>query len=282
MTRRCLAGAILLSLIAPAFGAEDAVDRAWAVLRKSLDESNPVHRAAAVAALGSAGTLPRVVSTIESMLEDKDYVVRETAAATLGEMKSTGSIPKLKKALNDEAPEVVFTAAKSLWTMGDESGKQILLDVLAGDRGTSSGMVKGAMRDAKLKLHSPTALARMGVNEASGALLGPFSMGILVAEDAMKDGGRSTRALAANLLATDSDQSATQALADALTDKSALVRAAAIRALGHRLASNAIPTFVPLLDDTHTAVRCMAAATIIKLDTIPYRTPGETTAPQVK
>jgi|SRR5579883_1980436 len=261
---------------------DDAVDRSWAVLRKSLDDANPVHRAAATAALGSAGAQPRVISTIEGMLDDKDYVVRQTAAATLGELKATSAIPRLKQALNDEAPEVVFTAAKALWNMGDHSGSDVFLEILAHDRGASSGMMKGAMRDAKVKMHSPTALARMGVREASGALLGPFSMGIVVADEAMKDGGANTRALCASLLATDSNPETIQPLADALTDKNPVVRAAAIQALGHRLASNSISTFVPLLEDNHTAVRCMAAATIIKLDTIPYRAPGETTAPPVK
>jgi hypothetical protein len=61
------------------------------------------------------------------------------------------------------------------------------------------------MRDAKSKLHSPSKLVTMGVNKASGALLGPFSLGIIAAENFMKDTWAPGRAIAASLLSEDCD-----------------------------------------------------------------------------
>ena len=64
-------------------------------------------------------------------------------------------------------------------------------------------MVQGAIRDAKAKMRNPAGLAMMGIREASGVLLGPASMGIVVAEDALKDKGASGRVIAAGYLAKD-------------------------------------------------------------------------------
>jgi HEAT repeat protein len=52
------------------------------------------------------------VGLIESALDDKEVSVREAACATLGELKARTSIPKLRMALADAAPEVVFAAGR--------------------------------------------------------------------------------------------------------------------------------------------------------------------------
>ncbi len=94
-------------------------------------------------------------------------------------------------------------------------------------------MVRGAMRDAKRKLHSPSQLALMGVKEA-GAFLGPASMGVTVAQEALKDGGAPGRAVAAGILGKDLDPYALTLLEWALNDKNWAVRAAVAKALGNR------------------------------------------------
>jgi HEAT repeat protein len=48
---------------------------------------------------------------IEKGLQDKDALVRQTAAAALGESGAKEAIPYLRAAL-DDSPEVSFTAAK--------------------------------------------------------------------------------------------------------------------------------------------------------------------------
>jgi hypothetical protein len=39
------------------------------------------------------------------------------------EKQEDSCIPKLRQALDDDAPEVSFTAARILWEMGDTSGR---------------------------------------------------------------------------------------------------------------------------------------------------------------
>lgn len=255
----------LLVFIPFALWADDLETNAWNVLNNGMVESNPAKRAQALTALGSIGPMPRALSLIEGALADKDPVVRQTAVAVLGEMKSTASIPKLREALNDEAAEVNFTAAKALWDLGDQSGESIFIDVLAGDRKTSEGVIKNSMRDAKSKLRNPAALAKMGVNETSGALLGPFSLGIVAIEDFLKDSSAPARALSAKLLSTVSDPESLAQLEAALQDKNPAVRAAAAKALNQRNSRESIPKIEPLLADSHLSPRCMGAAAIVKL-----------------
>lgn len=236
----------------------------WDVLKEGLAEHNTSKRAQAITALGSIGVTPGIVKMVVGALKDKDVVVRQTAAIVLGEMHARRAVPNLRKALDDESAEVSFAAARSLWQLGDRSGRDILCEVLTGDRKTGPGMIEGGIRDAKRKLHSPAAMAKIGIDQAVG-LFGPFSMGVWFAEDLFKDKGAAARALSAKLLSTDPDPGATRELELALDDKSSAVRAAAARALGARAVPDSIAKIQPLLLDGNDGVRYMAAAAIVRL-----------------
>ncbi len=255
---------LLLWLVPSVFCATEAENSAWGVLNHALSESNPAKRVQAITALGSIGAAPHVLDLLEASLNDKDATVRQSAAAVLGEAQARPAIPLLKKALDDESAEVSFTAARSLWEMGDQSGREILWAVLAGDQKTGPGMIEGGIRDAKSKLHSPSALAKIGIDQAAG-FLGPFSIGVWFAEDLMKDKGAPARALSAKLLASDPDPSSADQLERALEDKNSAVRAAAARAVGQRPNPEKIAQLEPLLTDGNDGVRDMAAAAIIRL-----------------
>jgi HEAT repeat protein len=252
-------------LLAPTPHAADLRSRSWEVLSGGMSDSNPVKRAQALAAIGTLGLTQRSISAVEAGLNDKDSFVRQTAVAVLGDMRSRRSIPKLRQALNDDAPEVKFAAAKTLWEMGDRRGRGILIGILSGEEKSSSGFVKSQMRQAKKDLHEPVGLAKFGLSAGAGTLFGPFAMGLGFAEDMLKDQGAPSRALAANLLAKDSDAQSLEQLEQALDDKNAGVRAAAARALGRRFSRSSIPKLEPLLEDKAEGPRYMAAAAIIRL-----------------
>ena len=241
--------------------------QAWQVLDKGLGEANPEKRRQAIAAAGAMGPTEHAMKIVVHGLDDKDTLVRQTAAAELGEMRSSQAIPYLKKAL-DDTTEVSFTAAESLWKLGDKSGRDVFKGVLEGELNNSPGMITGAVRDAKHKLRNPKILALMGVQEAAGALLGPASMGIMVAKEALQDSGSSGRVLASRYLSEDPDPYALTLLEWALADKNWAVRAAVARALGLRGNAATIAKLQPLLSDSHPAVAYMAAAAIIRLSSL--------------
>ena len=239
---------------------------AWDILKQGLDDKNPDRRRQAVTAIGSIGLTPETVKLVEHGLRDDDPAVRQTGAAELGQMKSLSSIPALKAALDDPSGEVVFTAAKALWDMGDRSGETVLQEVLTGQQKSSSGFIDGAVRDARSKMHDKKYLARMGIKEAGGALLGPFSIGITAVEELMKDGGAPGRLIAATLLAQKCDARNLQMLEFAFKeDKNNTVKAGIAKAIGQCGNRDDIPRLEERLSSSNDALKFMSAAAIIKL-----------------
>ena len=244
---------------------QPAQTRAWEMLVAGIRDGKASKRTAAIAALGALGPQPRAVRLIEEALDDKDFSVRQAAAIGLGEMKARESISKLRGALNDKSPEVSFAAARSLWQMGDRSGRDILVEVLDRERKTSEGSVKSNLRDTYKKYHSRSALALIGAKQAAGMLFGPLSLGITAAQELAKDKSAPVRALSASLLAWDPSDDAAHGLDDALQDKNWIVRAAAAEALGKLPRNGQIEELAPLLDDDKEVVRFMAASSIVRL-----------------
>jgi len=240
----------------------------WEILSGGATDHNLIHRQEALAALGTVGPNARAIRLVVAALEDHDASVRQLAARNLGEMRARSAIPKLRQALKDDSGEVCFAAAKSLWDMGDRSGRQVFIDILAGEKSNSPGLVKEQLTSAKRKLHDPKELAFIGAEEAAGALFGPAGWGIKIMKEATKDRSASARAMSASILAHDRNEDSRQQLHDALWDKNWLVREAAAQALGASRQRDQISYLQDLLQDDKAAVRYMAAASIIRLSTL--------------
>ena len=237
---------------------------AWDVLTKGAGEANLVHRAQAVTAIGTI-RLARADKLVETALSDKDPTVRLAAVNALAERKSRTLIPKLKRALDDDAAEVSFRAALALWELGDRSGQDLLRAVLAGERKQSASFISRQVKDAKSTLHNRKALVWMGAKEGAGFLFGPLGYGMGMVEGMTKDASAPERALAAVALGLDKDPKMIDDLTAALDDKNPLVRVTAAKALGAYADRTLVPKLEPLLDDKHDAVRYMAAASIVRL-----------------
>lgn len=245
----------------------DGSKTAWAVLDKSLGDSS-ARRQQALAAVGSIGEPnPGAVQRAEAALQDKDTLVREAAALALGELNAPDSIPALKHALED-SPEVAFAAAKSLTRLGDASGRDVVVAVLAGERKGGPGMVTNAVRKAKGELHHPTGLVLDGAKDATSAMFPPAGMVFPATKDAMdlKGKGAPGRAAAAAYLALDPDPYAVTLLEWALNDDSEWVRMEAAKDLGARGNSGSLDKLTAALNDEHTGVRDFAAAAIIRIN----------------
>ncbi|MGA2878359.1 MAG: HEAT repeat domain-containing protein [Bryobacteraceae bacterium] len=240
---------------------------AWDVLKPGLVDTNPLNRRQAVTATGSIGLDTEAIRQVEWALQkDTDPLIRATAAAELGEMKSRQSFPALKAALDDPSGEVGFAAAKSLWDMGDKTGRGFIEDVVAGQQNATDGGVKGALRRADRLRYDPKKMAVIGAKSASGALLGPFNIGVIAAEQVFKGGAEAARMQALNLLAEDCDAQTFKLLEAASTDdKTWAEKAAAAKALGRCGNPDAIPKLERNLADSNAAVRFMSAAAIIRL-----------------
>ncbi len=239
---------------------------AWEVLKAGLAETNPLNRRQAVTATGSIGLDPEAIRLVEAALKDKDSLIRATAAAELGEMNSRGSIPLLRSALDDPAGEVGYAAARSLWQMGDKAGRGFLEDVVAHQQQATDSGVKGAVHRADRLRHDPKAMTVLGLKSASGALLGPFNIGVIATEQVFKNGPVAVRMEALNLLAQDCDAQTFKLLSVAATgDKPWAEKATAAKALGKCGRTDAVPALEQNLSNSNAAVKFMSAAAIIRL-----------------
>lgn len=255
---------LLLVLTVCAALAQVTDESPWQALDAGLKDTNPARRISAVLAMSVVKPQPRPVALLEGMITDKDLGVRQAVCATLGDMKSTASVKMLKQALEDKAPEVIFAAARALYSMNDPAGREVLTGVLLGEQKDSSGFMTTSIRDAKLKLRDPKALLLIGVNQAA-ALLGPVGAGVPLAEQLLKDGQASGKTIAALLLATDTSVESKTAIRQALSDKNWTVRAAATRAVALRGLGEDYPDLKALLDDKREEVKYAAAAAMIRL-----------------
>ena len=239
---------------------------AWEVLDKSLSAGS-IERQQALAALATlAASDPHAVRAAEAALQDKDAQVRQYAALTLGQLKSRDAVPALTKAL-DDTNEAAFAAAKSLIELGDKGGEPMLIAVIAGERKDTPGILTNAVREAKQKIRHPQGLFLMGAEDATGAMFGPAAMGITAVKDTadLKGKGTPGRAAAAAYLAKDPDPYAIPLLEWALADDNQFVRLEAAKALGARGGQASIPKLEYTLNDSHNAVRDMAAASILRI-----------------
>jgi HEAT repeat protein len=249
-----------------------ARSRAWQVLLAGVNDKKALGRVSALTALGDLGGGGVRLAAIR-LREDKDADVRTCAALALAQMKSRAAISSLRAALHDPDAGVSFAAAQALWQLGDRSGRQVLLEVLTGQRAASDSFLHSSMRDVQHKLQNPRALVYMGAEKGAGALMGPFSFGIPVAKQFLADPANAQRALTANLLSRAPDRDTLEALKNALWDKDWAVRQASARAVGSMKRRDFIPLLIPLLNDDKPPVRYAAAVAILKI------MPGVPTAP---
>jgi HEAT repeat protein len=270
----CMAFVIALTVLSYALlhaaaGAELPANAqtAWDVLDKSLHDGSTERRQQAIAALSTMGEIDGAVKRATLMLDDKDPLVRQSAALALGAMHAHAAAPRLEQAVDDSSPEVAFAAAKALIEIGDPAGEPMLIAVLSGERKDGPGMMTNAMRKAKDKLHHPAGLALMGAQDATGAMFGPVSFVIPAVKDAvdLKGKGAPGRAAAAAYLVKDPDPYAIALLEWALGDDNQFVRFEAARGLGQRGNAGSIPKLEADLNDSKTMVRDMVAAAIIRI-----------------
>jgi HEAT repeat protein len=246
---------------------EAATARAWRTLSDGVNAKRFNDRIIALKALADLGPNPRGIRLVATVLKDKDPDVRAQAAATLGEMKSRVAIAPLRLALDDEAPQVSFAAARSLWQLGDTAGRRVLLEVLQGEKGTKDGFLAGHVRGARRQLQDKKGLVAMGAEKGAGGFLPlPFSLGVGLVKGEFSPETNLARADCANLLARRPDKETMLAFKAALVDRDWSVRAAAARALGQMGRPEARQWLEFALQDSKPAVRDAAAVAILRMN----------------
>ena len=120
-------------------------------------------------------------------------------------------------------------------------------------------------------------MATLGIEEGIGFI--PFAgIGLTAFKALHVDDVSPVRAAAAKMLATDTDADSGIALVRATSDKNWIVRSAALEAIAKRGNPALLKGILPAMKDDNTAVRCTAAAAVIRLSTIASKKLPETPA----
>jgi len=248
---------------------EERNQQAWTKLTDALgDVKHAQTRIQALAALGMLRS-PRAEKMITDAMKDPDVDVRTAAALAAGQTKDRNMTTPLRNLLDDKEPQVVFTAAETLWKMNDKSGEDILMAVVDGDRKSGPNLMHGAEHDINKELHDPAAIARMGALQGASMLLGPFGFGITAYEYIHKSGGDLSRVSAIELIAQERTEPIHKELVAALGDKDLTVRAAAAKALADYHDKATSMAVYALLADAKNPVRLTAAAAYLRTTGVP-------------
>jgi HEAT repeat protein len=266
--------------IVPAASAPSTEDTARDILQKAAQDKNPDVRKQAAIALSLGGPREPFLTELETMLHDRDVEVRLAAVSSLADLKTRRTTEDLRKALNDDVPEVSFAAAKALYSANDPEGKRALLSVLSGETKTASGFLTRQKRDALRMMHTPRTMVMFALKTGVGFAPVPgLGEGISSMQGILTDPGVSGRAMAALLLGKEKDLETLAALRESLSDKDASVRAAGVHALALRNDPALQKDLIPLLEDKKEPVRLRAAAGYLRLQLIRGTHPRRSNSP---
>jgi HEAT repeat protein len=244
--------------------ADDRTRQAWTILTNAATDSK--HTQTRIQALAALQLLdnPRSAHLITGAMADSELDVRTAAVMAAGATRDRHLIPDLRKLLDDKEPQVAFSAAMTLWKMGDRSGADILMAVVNGQHSAGPTMIHGAEHRVDNDLHNPAMLARLGAMQGASMLLGPFGFGITAFEFIHQSGGDLARVSAIEEAAHQRTPTVHTALQNALADKDPTVRAAAAKALADYRDSTTSLALYALFADSKYPVRLTAAAAYLR------------------
>ncbi len=246
---------------------KDPKAQAWSVLYTGLADSSVDKRTTAVQVLGLLQDDPKATEAALKALKDDKPEVRAAAAQSLGDMKARSAIPQLIEMVNDKEPSVIIAAAHSIIALGDNRGYNVYYAILTGERKSGTSL----MDEQKKMLSDPKKMAQFGFEQGIGFI--PFAgLGYGAFKIITKDNTSPVLAAAAITLAKDPDPKSGQALADtASTNKSWIVRAAALNAIALRGETSLLPSAESQLQDPKDEVQYSAAAAVIRLTDLSSR-----------
>jgi HEAT repeat protein len=250
----------------PASTAAERTEQAWLILTDAVNDPKRTQLQTRIQALAALSLLrcPRSAKMIADAMNDPNLDIRTAAALAAGQTRDPSLTANLRNLLDDKEPQVAFTAAMTLWKMGDKSGEDILMAVVDAERSAGPTTVHGTEHKIDKDLHDPKMLAKLGVMQGAEMALGPFGFGITAFEFIHQSGGDLTRAAAIEQIAQEKTEPVHQELLAVLNDKDPAVRASAAKALADyhdKATSNAI---YELFADKKFPVRLTAAAAYLR------------------
>ena len=242
--------------------AQSPADKAWTVLNAGMTDKDTDLRAVAVRVLGLLENDPKAPELALNALKDSKPEVRIAAADALAQMNATSTAPKLGEVILGDEKEagVVLACARAMIALGDNRGYAVYYAILTGEKKGGGSLLD----DQKKMLSDRKRMAQFGFEQGIGFV--PFGgVGYAGFKMLTKDDASPVQAAAAKVLSKDADPKSGEALVNAASDKSWVVRMAALDSLARRGDASVLPQIESKLEDEKDVVRYTAAAAIIRL-----------------
>lgn len=263
--------------LSPTATAAERTNQAWVILNDAVTDPKRTQLQTRIQALAALSMLrcPRSTKMIADAMTDPDLDIRTAAALAAGQTRDPSLSANLRSLLDDKEPQVAFTAAMTLWKMGDKSGEDILMAVVDGDRRAGPTTMHGTEHKIDQDLHDPKMLAKLGAMQGAAMALGPFGFGITAFEFIHQSGGDLTRVAAIEQIAQEKTEPVHKELLAVLNDKDPAVRAAAAKALAEYRDNATSMAIYELFADKKYPVRLTAAAAYLRTTGTPGPLPAK-------
>lgn len=236
------------------------------VLDQGAHDRDPETRRQVALALSLSRTSAPVISLLEALVQDSDYLVRQATLDTLGELGNRKLTRLAKPALDDDVPEVLFAAARALNRLGDPAGKSMLLSIVEKEEKAKSNPLRLKFRNLVRRTKTPRSVFFLAVEQGSGFIPVPgIGAGISAMSAMLSDEGFSARATALLLLSSDSSPDVRREIEQAFMDEDWSLRAMAVQLAARRENARWRTRLIPLIDDSSKKVRFRAAVVYLRL-----------------
>jgi HEAT repeat protein len=242
------------------------VKTAWNVLEQGADNPDPDVRREVAVALSLASRREPSAKLLEKLASDKDYLVREAALASIGDLRDPKLAKAARTALHDDVPEVSFAAARALFRLNQPEGKELLIEIVQKEAPAKTSFVRAKLRDATRRMKRPKSAMLFVVQEGIGFVPVPgLGAGFSALSSLLSDPDFSARATALLLLSSDRSPEVRRQIEEAFNDTDWSMRAAATQIAASRKEWAWRFRLVPLFEDTNRRVRYRAAASFLRL-----------------
>jgi HEAT repeat protein len=246
------------------------VRHARAVLEQGAADGDPDTRREVALALGMLPRRDPSVRLIQKLAADKDHLVREAALNSIGELHDPGLAKTALNALDDDIPEVAYSAARTLFQLHQPEGKQLLLDIVEKEAKAKTGFLRAKLRDVTRRMKRPKSAALFVVQQGVGFVPVPgLGEGFSALSSLVGDPDFSARATTLVILSSDKSPEVRAEIEEAFNDSDWSMRAAAIQIAASRYERPWRFRVIPLVEDTNRRVRYRAAACFLRLSSPP-------------
>jgi HEAT repeat protein len=242
------------------------VKGARTVLAQGAADAEPDVRREVAIALSLTSRRDPATDLLEKLAADKDYLVREAALVSIGELRDPRLVKSAKDALDDEVPEVAFAAARTLFKLNQAEGKQLLIEIVEKEARAKSNFARAKMRDVVRRMKRPKSAVLFVVQSGIGFVPVPgLGEGFSAVLTLVADPDFSARATALLVLSSDHSPEVRSEIEQAFNDADWSMRAAATQIAASRNERAWRFRLVPLFEDSNRRVRYRAAASFLRL-----------------